>query len=220
MRQYRLNRESILYIEGRRPANTPCGHRESCLDEFETLPIPILRQRRPLREKMKPQPRFKALAGIFYRGFYAGTSEVFSLSIRLRGSAVCVLPKTENSQTFGIQPIFGAFREPTPNPRFKSRDCAKHAAPGFSEKPLALRFKLPVRKPRYLARLRLFKLSSYLHRLYGHQRANCEKIPQWYGALMDLSRAWRALYPSAEIAGTVSPNGKRAPRGRHICAAD
>ena len=40
MRQYRLNRESILYIEGRRPANTPRGHRKSCRDEFETLPIP------------------------------------------------------------------------------------------------------------------------------------------------------------------------------------
>ena len=126
------------------------------------------------------------------------------------------MPGAKNSQTFGTQPIFRAFREPPPNPRFKSRDCAKHAAPGFSEKPLALRFKLPVRKPRYLARLRLFKLSSYLHRLYGHQRANCEKIPQWYGALMDLSRAWRALYPSAEIAGTVSPNGKRPARAAYL----
>ncbi len=131
MRQYRLNRESILYIEGRRPANTPCGHRESCLDEFETLPIPTLRRRRPLRKKMKPQPRFKALAGIFYRGYYACTSRRLLVFQSVCGDGGLRLAGCENSQTFGTQPIFGAFREPPPNPRLKSRDCAEHATPDF-----------------------------------------------------------------------------------------
>ena len=136
MRQYRLNRESLLYIERIRTANTPCGHRKSCRDEFETHSYyqfrPFGTMLTPRRKKMKPQPRFKALAGIFYRGYYACTSRrLLVFSIRLRGAAVCVLPSAKKSQTFGTQPIFGAFRELPPNPRFKSRDCAEHATPDF-----------------------------------------------------------------------------------------
>ena len=116
MRQYRLNRESILYIEGRRPANTPCGHRESCLDEFETLPIPTLRRRRPLRKKMKPQPRFKALAGIFYRGYYACTSRrllVFQSVCGERRFAPCRVRKKSNVRnTTHIQGFSGTPAKP------------------------------------------------------------------------------------------------------------
>ena len=152
MRQYRLNRESILYIEGRRPANTPCGHRESCLDEFETLPIPTLRRRRPLRKKMKPQPRFKALAGIFYRDFYAGTFQKLLVSQSVCGErrfASCRVRKQSNVRhTTHIRGFSG-----TPaKPAFQILRLRRICNSGFFRKNiLTLRFKLTVRKLRYLA---------------------------------------------------------------------
>ena len=101
MRQYRLNRESLLYIERIRTANTPCGHRKSCRDEFETHSYyqfrPFGTMLTPRRKKMKPQPRFKALAGIFYRGYYAGISRrllVFQSICGERRFASCRVRKT------------------------------------------------------------------------------------------------------------------------------
>ena len=131
MRQYRFNRESILYIERIRTANTPRGHRKSCRDEFETLPIPPLRRRRPRRKKMKPQSSFQGACRYFLQGILCRYfAEAFSLSIRrgYRRFASCRVRKQSN---FGTQPIFGAFRELPPNPRFKSCDCAEYATPDF-----------------------------------------------------------------------------------------
>ena len=151
MRQYRLNRESILYIEGRRPANTPCGHRESCLDEFETLPIPTLRRRRPLRKKMKPQPRFKALAGIFYRGFYAGISRRLLVSQSVCGDGGLRLAECEKkSNVRHTTHIRGCSGTPA-KPAFQISRLRRTCNSGLSEKFLTLRFKLTVRKLRYLA---------------------------------------------------------------------
>ena len=152
MRQYRFNRESILYIEGRRPANTPRGHRKSCRDEFETLPIPILRQRRPLRKKMKPQPRFKALAGIFYRGFYAGISRrllVFQSICGERRFVPCrVRKKVKRSAYNPYSGLFGNSRQTRVSNLAIAPNMQLRA---FRENILTLRFKLTVRKLRYLA---------------------------------------------------------------------
>ena len=151
MRQYRINRESLLYIERIRTANTPRGHRKSYRDEFETLPIPPLRRRRPRRKKMKPQPRFKALAGIFYRGYYAGTSRRLLVSQSVCGErrfASCRVRKQSNVRhTTHIRGFSG-----TPaKPAFQISRLRRTCNSGLSEKFLALRFKLTVRKLRYLA---------------------------------------------------------------------
>ena len=165
----------------------------------------------PRRKKMKPQPRFKALAGIFYRGYYAGISRrllVFQSICGERRFASCRVRKTvKRSAHNPYSGLFGNSRQTRVSnlaiaPNMQLRAFGKILNPAFQiDRPQAPIFSF----------LRLFKL-SYLHRLYGHQRANCEKIPQWGGAFMDLSRAWRALRPSAKIAGTVSPNGKRPAR--------
>ena len=156
MRQYRLNRESILYIEGRRPANTPRGHRKSCRDEFETHSYyqfrPFGTMIAPRRKKMKPQPRFKALAGIFYRGYYEGTSRRLLVSQSVCGErrfASCRVRKQSNVRhTTHIRGFSG-----TPaKPAFQISRLRRTCNSGFFRKNiLTLRFKLTVRKLRYLA---------------------------------------------------------------------
>jgi hypothetical protein len=69
----------------------------------------------PRREKkMKPQLRFKALAGILQRLL------VFQYVCGERRA----LPRAKNSQTFGTPPIFGAFRK-------KPQTCVSNCSANF-----------------------------------------------------------------------------------------
>ena len=109
MRQYRLNRESIVYIEGRRPANTPRGHRKSCRDEFETLPIPPP----PAPQKNETATPFQGACRYFLQGLLCRyLAEAFSLPIRLRGAAVCVLPSAKTVKRSAHNPYSGLFGNP------------------------------------------------------------------------------------------------------------
>ena len=102
MRQYRLNRESILYIEGRRPANTPRGHRKSCRDEFETR-----------RKKMKPQSSFQGACRYFLQGLLCRYfPEAFSLSIRLRGRRFASCRVRKKVKRSAHNPYSGLFGNP------------------------------------------------------------------------------------------------------------
>ena len=155
MRQYRLNRESILYIEGRRPANTPRGHRKSCRDEFETHSYyqfrPFGTMIAPRRKKMKPQPRFKALAGIFYRGFYAGISRRLLVSQSVCGDGGLRLAECEKKSNVRHTTHIRGFSGTPAKPAFQISRLRRTCNSGLSEKFLTLRFKLTVRKLRYLA---------------------------------------------------------------------
>ena len=77
MRQYRLNRKHLLLyrreINREHPAGIANLTAMSSRRIHTTHSAPPATA--PAPQKMKPQPRFKALAGIFYRGFYAGTSQ-------------------------------------------------------------------------------------------------------------------------------------------------
>ena len=117
MRQYRLNRESLLYMKGE-DLRTLRGHRESCRDEFEThsyYPFRSSGNGARSAKKMKPQPRFKALAGIFYRGFYAGISRrllVFQSICGERRFASCrVRKKVKRSAHNPYSGLFGNSRQ-------------------------------------------------------------------------------------------------------------
>ena len=162
MRQYRLNRESILYIP-----RTPRGHRKSCRDEFETHSYyqfrPFGTMIAPRRKKMKPQPRFKALAGIFYRGYYAGISRrllVFQSICGERRFASCRVRKTvKRSAHNPYSGLFGNSRQ--------TRVSNLAIAPNmqlriFSEKHFNPAFQIDRPQTPIFSFLRLFKLSSYI----------------------------------------------------------
>ena len=113
MRQYRINRESLLYIERIRTANTPRGHRKSYRDEFETLPIPPLRRRRPRRKKMKPQSSFQGACRYFLQGILCRYfAEAFSLSIRLRGRRFASCRVRKKVKRSAHNPYSGLFGNP------------------------------------------------------------------------------------------------------------
>ena len=100
MRQYRLNRESILYIEGRRAA-------------MSSRRYPF--RPRPRRKKMKPQSSFQGACRYFLQGILCRYfSEAFSLSIRLRGRrfASCrVRKKVKRSAHNPYSGLFGNSRQ-------------------------------------------------------------------------------------------------------------
>lgn len=167
MRQYRLNRESILYIEGRRPANTPRGHRKSCRDEFETHSYyqfrPFGTMIAPRRKKMKPQSSFQGACRYFLQGLLCRyLAEAFSLPIRLRGAAVCVLPSAKTVKRSAHNPYSGLFG----NPR-QTRVSNLAIAPNmqlriFSEKHFNPAFQIDRPQAPIFSFLSPFKLSSYI----------------------------------------------------------
>ena len=147
MRQYRLNRESLLYMKGEDP-RTLRGHRKSCLDEFETLPIPPP----PAPQKNETATPFQGACRYFLQGILCRYfAEAFSLSIRRgeRRFASCRVRKQSNVRhTTHIRGFSG-----TPaKPAFQISRLRRTCNSGFFRKNiLTLRFKLTVRKLRYLA---------------------------------------------------------------------
>ena len=112
MRQYRLNRESILYIP-----RTPRGHRKSCRDEFETHSYyqfrPFGTMIAPRRKKMKPQSSFQGACRYFLQGLLCRYfPEAFSLSIRLRGRRFASCRVRKKVKRSAHNPYSGLFGNP------------------------------------------------------------------------------------------------------------
>ena len=134
---------------------------------------------RPRRKKMKPQSSFQGACRYFLQGILCRYfSEAFSLSIRLRGRRFASCRVRKKVKRSAHNPYSGLFGNPRQTrvsnlaiaPNMQLRTFGKILNPAFQiDRPQTPIFS-------FLSPFKtVYAFFIYSHRLYGHQRANCEK---------------------------------------------